>query len=245
MFTILCLYSVIVDHNVDVIPAVAIASVLNAQGFITVIKSDAALAIEQTGIPTDVFVNSEFDMTTVLEDTNNDDWDKISEVIQGCLSQKLTQNQVKDVTMNGQEKLLTISHNPYYITAPGIVKALSSYMYEVKIVSDGGADGMWALATMRSHTEESIEHQHSKVRWTVVLSGVFWVISMFSYIGGSWLYLKYVALLSVSLLEPISLKFCCCIYLILSMHLFYKRSGCVWIALYSSESISNSSPLSL
>ena len=57
MFTILCLYSVIVDHNVDVIPAVAIASVLNAQGFITVIKSDAALAIEQTGIPTDVFVN--------------------------------------------------------------------------------------------------------------------------------------------------------------------------------------------
>ena len=242
------LVSVIVDHNVDVIPAVAIASVLNAQGFITVIKSDAALTIEQTGIPTDVFVNSEFDVTTVLEDTKKDDCDKIAEVIQGCLVQKFTQNQVKNVSMNEQKKLLTISHNPYYITAPGIVKALSTYMYEVEIVSDGGADGTWALSSMRSETEERIEHQHSKVRLTVVLSGVFWVISMFSYIGGDWQYLKYVALLSVSLLEPISLEFVLLLYTYLSNSFnasIYKYSGCLWLALYSDESFSNSSPTPL
>lgn len=57
---------------------------------------------------------------------------------------------------------------------------------------------MWALPSIKGVAEECIEHQVSTVRWPVVLSGVFWIISMFSFIGGSWEYLKYVALLSVA-----------------------------------------------
>jgi len=198
----------VVDHNVDIISAEDIAKVLTNQGFTTVVKIDAAVAMEQVeaGIPTDVFVNSEFDLTSIMEDTNKG---KIGEVIQTCLKQKFTKKQIKNIYVNEEKELLTIEHNPYYLTAPGIVSYLSKLGYDnVKILSDGGADGMWALSSMmRLDTEESIDEQSTSVRWPVVLSGVFWLISMLSFIGGNWEYLKYVALLSVAFgLPSIAIK---------------------------------------
>jgi hypothetical protein len=41
----------------------------------------------------------------------------------------------------------------------------------------------------------------------VIISGMLWIMSMLSFIGGNWQYLKYVALLSVACaLPPIALK---------------------------------------
>jgi len=72
---------------------------------------------------------------------------------------------------------------------------------------------MWALQYYNNNNNNqestSIEEQHSTVRWTIILSGIFWVVSMLSYIGGDtyWVYLKYVALLSVVFgLPPIAVK---------------------------------------
>jgi len=202
---------VVVDHNVDSISAEDIAKVLTNQGFTTVVKIDAAVAMEQTeaGIPTDVYVNSEFDLTSIMEDTNKDDWGKIGEAIQLCLEQKFTEKQTKNIAFNEEGKLLTIEHNPYYLTAPGIVNYLSKLGYEdAKIVSDGAQDGLWAISSMmRLDTEESIDEQRTSVRWPVILSGVFWLISMLSFIGGNWEYLKYLALLSVAFgLPSIAIK---------------------------------------
>jgi len=188
----------VVDHNVDVISAEDIANVLTNQGFATVVKIDAVVAMEQTGagIPTDVYVISEFDLTSIMEDANKG---KIGEVIQACLEQKFTDKKVKDISVNEEEKLLSIEHNPYYLTAPGVVRYLSKLGYDyVKILSDGGADGMWAISSTKLDTEERIDEQSTSVRWPVILSGVFWLISMLSFIGGNWEYLKYVALLSVA-----------------------------------------------
>mmetsp|Transcript_29767 Transcript_29767/g.63127 ORF Transcript_29767/g.63127 Transcript_29767/m.63127 type:complete len:1409 (+) Transcript_29767:67-4293(+) len=200
--------TVYVDHNVDVVSAIAIANELNDQNFGAVVKKDAAVAMDQmVGIPTEAFVDSRFDLTDVLNDTNEADRGKIADVIRACLDQKVSEEQVKNIIVNEQEKILSVEHNPYYLTAPGIAIMLANFCYDVKIVSDGGADGMWALSLMQEDTEDTIEHHKSTVRWTVVLSGVFWIISMLSFIGGNWDYLKYVALLSVAFgLPPIAVK---------------------------------------
>jgi len=203
-------YSILVyvHHNVDVTSANSIANALSNDGFAATITTDAAIAMDQmAGIPMDAFVDSKFDLADVLEHMGSADKGKIADVIKACLDQKFDENQVKKVTVNGQEKILTISHNPYYLTASKIVDVLASYMFDVTITSDGGADGMWALSLMKEGTQETIEHESAGVRWTVVLSGVFWVISMLSLIGGNWEYLKYVALLSVAFgLPPIAAK---------------------------------------
>ena len=108
--------------------------------------------------------------------------------------------------MNDLEKNCSLEHNPYYLTAHGIIDMLESHVHDIRIVSDGGADGLWALPKMEN-TEGTIKHQHSTVRRSVILSGVFWVVSMFSIIGGSWVYLEYLALLSIAFgLPPIAVK---------------------------------------
>ena len=59
----------------------------------------------------------------------------------------------------------------------------------------------------QSDVDDSIEHHKSNVRPTVILSGILWIVSMLSLIGGNWEYLKYVAILSVAFgLPPIAVK---------------------------------------
>jgi cation transport ATPase len=191
---------VYVDHNVDILSADAIAKALNMQGFGAVVKVNASTLLDQLGgIPMNVFVISSFDMTDIYNNTTEGDTDKISEVIQACLGMPLIEKQVKNIIVNEKEMILSVAHNPYYLTAHGIIEMLNNYMYDVKIVSDGGADGLWALTVNDTPVGTSKHHHHSStVRITVILSGIFWLISMLSNIGDSWDYLKYVALLSVA-----------------------------------------------
>lgn len=175
------IFLVYIDHNVDIVSANAIASALNGQGFGAIVKKDASVALDQmAGIPTDLFVSSSFDMTHVLEDTNKADKGNIAEVIQACLQQKFSEAQVKNVTVIKLEKALIVEHNPYYLTASSIVDTLANHFFDVSITSDGAADGMWVLALMKEDSQDIIERESSSVRWTVVLSGVLWVISMVS-----------------------------------------------------------------
>jgi Cd2+/Zn2+-exporting ATPase len=70
---------------------------------------------------------------------------------------------------------------------------------------DGAANTKWEFPEV---VEDEVEVEPVKYpRPTVVLSGIFWVVSMLSFIGGNWDYLKYVALLSVAFgLPSISIK---------------------------------------
>ena len=197
--------TVYVDHNVDVLRAKAIAILLTDQGFSATVIKDAGTVMDQqmAGIPTDVFVKSTFDLIEVSRNGV-----KLDEM-KGCLFEEFSREHLRDAIVSEDGKVVDIEHNPYYLTAPGIVETLADYSYNIKILSDGGADGMWALSSLEVDAEDTIEQQTSTVRWTVVLSGVFWVISMFSLVGGNWEYLKYVALLSVAFgLPPVAIKAC-------------------------------------
>ena len=200
--------TVYVDHDFDLISANDVASILNAERFGAHIKKDAALqAASKNGIPTDAYVHSSFGLSKVLNGLTVDEQQKTANFIKFCLEKKFINGEIKDIEADVSEQILSIEHRPYFLTAPGIVDALDKYVYEVNIIVDGGSDGLWALKLMDVGHEEAIDVHKTTVRPTVVLSGIFWIISMFSLIGGNWDYLKYVALLSVAFgLPPIAMK---------------------------------------
>ncbi len=187
-----------VDHDFDIISAEDIANTLDSEGFNSVVKQNAAIANQMIGIPSDVFVKSTFDLTDVFQSTADAVRGTIREDVLACLEKKRKENQVTNVFLDLQVNILSLEHNPYYVTAASLANILSRKLHGVQIASDGGADGTWALPSIKDNTEEFVEPQSSNVRWPVVLSGIFWIISMLSFIGGSWEYLKYVALLSVA-----------------------------------------------
>jgi Cd2+/Zn2+-exporting ATPase len=140
-----------------------------------------------------------------MADTNNRT--KTLQVIEACLKDRFSEQEIASILVD--QDVLIVEHNPYYITADSIANALDSYGYEVGKEVDGGADGLWALATLQADTDDTVEIHKSTVRPTVILSGVFWIVSMLSLIGGNWDYLKYFALLSVTFgLPPIAIKAC-------------------------------------
>jgi Cd2+/Zn2+-exporting ATPase len=200
--------TVYVDHDFDLISANDVASILNAERFGAHVKKDAALqAASKIGIPTDVYVHSTFGLSKVLDGLTVDEQQKTANSIKCCLEKKFINGEIKDIKADVSEQILSIEHRPYFLTASGIVDVLDSYVYEVNIIADGGSDGLWALKLMGVGQEDAIDEHKTTVRPTVVLSGIFWIISMFSLIGGNWDYLKYVALLSVVFgLPPIALK---------------------------------------
>ena len=188
-----------VHHDPNAIAARDIADILNEQNFGAHIKKDCAVeAARLSGIPTDVSVESKFSIVSESNDLS----------IEAFLKEEFKEG-LEISSMNFSRQTLLIEHNPYYLTASTIAHALNSNGFEITIQSDGGAGGLWALAAMRSEEDDVTEHHKSSIHPTVILSGVFWVVSMLSFIGGNWDYLKYLALLSVMLgLPPIAMKAC-------------------------------------
>ena len=147
--------TVCVDRGVDVVSAKYVCAETTAEM-----------------IPKNVFVKSTF---VLLEDANA----STEEVIQTLLEDKYTKEQMRHVTLEGHT--LSVEHNPYNLTAAGVVAALKDLMFDVSVDSDGGADGLWGLSLLEDVADE-VPHKPA-VEITVRLSGAFWLISMLSYLG--------------------------------------------------------------
>jgi hypothetical protein len=197
-----------VDHDPTAISATQIAAILNEQKFGAHVKKDCTIDLaKMSGIPTDVVVVSRFRIAFELRMADTNNRTKTLQVIEACLKDRFSEQEIASILVD--QDVLIVEHNPYYITADSIANALDSYGYEVGKEVDGGADGLWALATLQADTDDTVEIHKSTVRPTVILSGVFWIVSMLSLIGGNWDYLKYFALLSVTFgLPPIAIKAC-------------------------------------
>ncbi|KAL7517971.1 hypothetical protein ACHAWX_002839 [Stephanocyclus meneghinianus] len=202
--------TVYVDHDTNTISADDIARILNQQRFGARVKRDCALeTAAPSAIPTDITVLSKFAVVGDVSPANADDREKLREMMERCLRNRFSkEGEINKITLDASNEILLVEHNPYFLTAANIADALNSDGFDRVVVElDGGADGLWALPSMESNKEDVIDHQRSTVRLTVVLSGVFWIVSMLSLIGGNWDYLKYVGVISVALgLPPIAMK---------------------------------------
>eukprot|EP00566_Odontella_aurita_P003386 CAMPEP_0113583338 /NCGR_PEP_ID=MMETSP0015_2-20120614/32457_1 /TAXON_ID=2838 /ORGANISM="Odontella" /LENGTH=1507 /DNA_ID=CAMNT_0000488195 /DNA_START=371 /DNA_END=4894 /DNA_ORIENTATION=- /assembly_acc=CAM_ASM_000160 len=194
--------TVYVDHDIDVVSAADVAKALNDERFGAHVKKDAEhhLAI-MSGISTTSFVES---VVSIASMYTEEQAAAVADILK-----KFPDGHIRTHSAVIPNKTVTVDHNPYFLTATGIVESLSEGGFETAIVTDGAADGKWALGIIDDDVEEEIDHHKARVNPYVVMSGVCWVISMLSYVGGNWEYLKYVGLLSVVLgLPPIAMKAC-------------------------------------
>lgn len=154
-------------------------------GFGATLITDAAVAItQQIGIPMDVTVISVLDVKEVLGvgkalDGLNEETIASSLKVSICNKEGIRKLFVlDDQTKNSIQ--VKVEHNPYYVTASQIVRSLDSNLkgYSFSIKSDGGADGCWALSTMKKDEQDVIEFQKSSLKFPVILSGILCAISL-------------------------------------------------------------------
>ncbi|KAL7535025.1 LOW QUALITY PROTEIN: hypothetical protein ACHAXR_006220 [Thalassiosira sp. AJA248-18] len=100
------------------------------------------------------------------------------DVMKAYLMDKFSNEHIIHVALNESKGILTLEHNPYFVTASQISTALNNGGHVVRIQTDGGADGLWAISLIKEDDGgDAIEVQKSSVRPSVILSGVLWVVS--------------------------------------------------------------------
>ena len=190
-----------VEHDVDAIAASDIESALNAESFGATTRVDGADGLGgPTAIPTDVYVTSVLSVGRASRRDLSD--------FRSALAERRKGGEIRDVRVLGDGNV-EVDHNPYYLTASGIVGALGGSV-PLGVVSDGGAGGRWALDALGAGGGggggDEVGEQAAEVRWTVALSGVLWLVSMASFyppLGPA----RYVALLAVAAgLPPVADK---------------------------------------
>ena len=177
---------VYVDHDTATVSAQALCDALNNAAFGATVKKDAGLVVKG-GIPAYV--------TSALKIGDSDKSDV--KVIAGFFGEyRPSELESFSVATN----VITLKHNPLLLNLPDAVAKLDSENgVKATIIKNGADDIEWNFPTLESSGEEiDSGQQHNWPKPTVILSGIFWIVSMLSFIGGNWEYLKYVALLAVA-----------------------------------------------
>lgn len=210
-----------VMHDTDHIEAADVCDALNKELFGARVEVDGGL--ESSTVSS--FVTS----ILALEDSETpSDKDTLVDFL-ATYDSTVIQTAVVDV----RGKRITLVHNALLMPADGILKSLSETLgVNASVLKDGKESLVWDFPGVgdEEQKEDFVEESsHSTLRPTVVVSGLLWLVSMLSFIGGNWYveprfnyyslilsahligifreYLKYVALLSVVFgLPPIAMK---------------------------------------
>jgi hypothetical protein len=166
-----------VDHDLDIIKAADICDALNRERFGAHIVRDAAL--EAHAISS--FVMSILELT----DQNPPDKEAILDFLSNFDSRTLQSS-----TLDVDGKTLTLVHNSLIMSARNFVQALSGTLgLKAQVIKDGSETLEWDFKDISHQQKEedpALALSHSSLRRTVVLSGILWIVSMLSFIGGDW-----------------------------------------------------------
>ena len=107
-------------------------------------------------------------------------------------------------------KTVKLEHNPQLLQAEAVATLMRRYGMETRVAVDGAIEGL-ALPLLEDYDTPVYggmqQEEHNSLRINVILSGLFWFISVLSFIGGDWEYLEYCGLFSVLFgLPPIAIK---------------------------------------
>lgn len=166
---------VYVEHDLEIISADDICNALNGENFGAIVEHDASKEIKAA----DSFASSIFTITAGVCDHPT----KVK--LTGFL-QTFGSKEVETFSVQTGRATISVVHNPLLLSADDIAIALAEKtQVEVQIEKDGKESMLWEFPEV-SAADEVIQKEIAKLRPTVVLSGVFWIVSMFSYIGGNW-----------------------------------------------------------
>ena len=184
------LNSLDVDHDTGIVSAQALCDALNDAAFGATVKKDAGEAVKGA-VPAYVTSTIKFE-----EQAPNDE--SLKQLLGAYKA-----SQVESFKVPEPGNSITIVHNPLLLPLAAILDKIEEETGKrATIITDGAENVSWDFPSYQQavaagqEAENGDDHRYPKP--TVILSGLFWIISMFSFIGGNWEYLKYVALLSVA-----------------------------------------------
>ena len=201
--------TVFVNHETSAISAAEIMGKLNRRGLGAELQVDAAECVGQHR--QSLFVVSKFKLG-VDDKTNTIDKDRLD-----LLLKSYDGTQVESYFFEERAGLFTVIHNPWTIDTSELLSALKNdtTIAHVDVIVNGSDQNrepldFESLAAIKSVRKEDTSSTSRDSRWprpTVVVSGILWIVSMLSFIGEKWEFLKYVALASVAFgLPPIARK---------------------------------------
>lgn len=193
------------DHNVNVVSAATISLALTKGGFGSEIRLDAAdvIARRLKHSQSDPFLVQsvfafEFTIGTYVNQTSqlHDVRTMLEQLVH---NDRLVSFHVEDATKTEQLQSLTIVHNPFITTAQTIADYVNDTMFandHVDLVVDGADPMYWKFPIDPIHDDnhgqgsddnltEAREGRNNFVypRPAVILSGIFWIVSMVSLAG--------------------------------------------------------------
>ena len=191
---------VYVDHATDTVTAQQICDLLNADSFGALIRLDAA-TVQPRG---SAFVQSQLSLLMMRNapadgDNNNNDDAAVdyTETLTTFLQTFVDASQVETFVVDLPGQRITVTHNPFCLSAPKIAALVSERTpLEATVTLDGADPAHWdypqtlqtnalvedADAAAMANSERGATYP----RPTVVVSGLLWVVSMLSWIGGNW-----------------------------------------------------------
>jgi len=120
---------------------------------------------------------------------------------------------IHEVLFNVPFKTVLVDHDPLIINADDIAENLNKHQFGANVKKDGNTT-LIPIEDLEHYEFQEVKEDDpafakSKTypKPLIILAGVFWILSMLSYVGGNWEHLKYAGLASVVLgLPPIAKK---------------------------------------
>ena len=193
--------TVYIVHTFATIAAKDIKAALDAEKFDCRITKDAGAAAIASKVRANTYTNTTV-MSKYVESTflipslfESSDADKIREM----LSRQYSKDQLSHSETHVPSKTIKIDHSPQLLSASSLMEFFKEEGMDVTLVADGYAEGIWSAGE-----EDDIEEHKVKLEAHIILSGVFWIVSMLHLIDteSKWDLLKYTALISVALGIP-------------------------------------------
>jgi hypothetical protein len=146
---------------------------LNEQGFGACVEHDHAMVAGEISS----FVVSIFSVASV-ETRSVEELDSFLK--------SLPEEQIQRFEFNGVSRQLTVIHNPLVVSASDLATEIAIKTGTTAILKvDGDVGKVWDFVDVVEE-ETNPKKESQNLRPTVIVSGVFWIVSMLSYIGGNW-----------------------------------------------------------
>jgi Cd2+/Zn2+-exporting ATPase len=119
--------------------------------------------------------------------------------VQKAIVQSFIRAQVRAIYPNVVSRTIKVEHDPKFVSILDVCNTLSSYGFDTATVAVDGADLNMYLPLQEDYpgfggsnsNNTSMEGDSIWMHANVVLSGVFWVVSMIGLLGGMWYVLYY------------------------------------------------------
>jgi len=227
---------VFIDHDPHVISAKLLMEALIAEKFAAEILTDGGLLMNSTtsedacnsitssaspsldkifDVPRSRFVESTFFIPGIGMITDKNE----SCPIRKILRQNFFKDHLRAFHLHAPSRTLKAEHDPDLLSARKIQAVLAQGLKDggwgnIDLVHDGSAEGLTlpVVSGENLHKDGDVLGENERnfcrgLKFTVILSGLFWVLSLMSSIGESWAYLNYAGILSVLFgMPPVVMK---------------------------------------